>query len=96
MAFVTADVDRDPGTLMASAVAGDDEAFSRIVATHHEDMRPVCAGVSPGSGGESSISLGPARAGSYCPPARPRYLEPQRADHCEQRRDGEPWPGPKR
>jgi RNA polymerase sigma factor (sigma-70 family) len=42
MAFVTADVDHDPGTLLASAAAGDEEAFSRIVASHHEDMRRVC------------------------------------------------------
>jgi hypothetical protein len=42
MAFVTTDLDHDPGSLMASAAAGDDEAFSRIVATHHEDMRRVC------------------------------------------------------
>ena len=42
MAFVTTDLDLDPATLMTSAAAGDDEAFSRIVATHHEDMRRVC------------------------------------------------------
>ncbi len=35
-------IDTDLGGTVASAVAGDDLAFERIVATHHEDMRRVC------------------------------------------------------
>jgi RNA polymerase sigma factor (sigma-70 family) len=35
-------VDRDLVGIVASAAAGDDVAFARIVATHHEDMRRVC------------------------------------------------------
>lgn len=35
-------VDRDASVLVESAVAGDDIAFERIVAAHHEDMRRVC------------------------------------------------------
>ncbi len=32
----------DLGGTVASAVAGDDLAFERIIAAHHEDMRRVC------------------------------------------------------
>jgi RNA polymerase sigma factor (sigma-70 family) len=35
-------VDRDLIRVVASAAAGDDVAFARIVAAHHEDMRRVC------------------------------------------------------
>ena len=33
---------RDDAADIAPAVAGDDAAFARIVAAHHEDMRRVC------------------------------------------------------
>jgi RNA polymerase sigma factor (sigma-70 family) len=36
----------DPRVLIASAAAGDVEAFAEIVARHHEDMRRVCVVVS--------------------------------------------------
>ena len=35
-------IDRDLIGVVASAAAGDDVAFARIVAAHHEDMRRVC------------------------------------------------------
>lgn len=35
--------DQDLGEVIASAVAGDELAFARIVAAYHEDMRRVCA-----------------------------------------------------
>ena len=35
--------DPDLGGIIASAVAGDEYAFARLVAAYHEDMRRVCA-----------------------------------------------------
>jgi RNA polymerase sigma factor (sigma-70 family) len=35
-------VDQDLVGVVASAAAGDDVAFARIVAAHHDDMRRVC------------------------------------------------------
>ncbi len=32
----------DAGDLIASAAAGDEFAFRRIIAAHHDDMRRVC------------------------------------------------------
>jgi len=40
---MTRAVDRESGGDIDLAVAGDEVAFARIVATHHEDMRRVCA-----------------------------------------------------
>lgn len=34
---------RDAGNLIASASAGDEIAFRRIIAEHHDDMRRVCS-----------------------------------------------------
>jgi len=39
---MTGAVDTDLGTAIEAAAAGDDVAFARIVAAHHEDMRRVC------------------------------------------------------
>jgi len=35
--------EQDLGVMIASAVAGDEYAFARIVAAYHEDMRRVCS-----------------------------------------------------
>ena len=43
MEAMTRAADRDLMTIIASAAAGDDVAFGRIVAAHHDDMRLVCA-----------------------------------------------------
>lgn len=40
---VTKAADRDTGEVVDLAASGDVVAFARIVATHHEDMRRVCA-----------------------------------------------------
>ena len=37
--------DNERGDVLASAAAGDEFAFRRIVAEHHEDMRRVCLAV---------------------------------------------------
>jgi RNA polymerase sigma-70 factor (ECF subfamily) len=42
MGSVAGTVDRDLEGVVASAAAGDDVAFARIVAAHHDDMRRVC------------------------------------------------------
>jgi len=39
---MTGAVDADLGVAIEAAAAGDDVAFARIVAAHHEDMRRVC------------------------------------------------------
>ena len=39
---MTGVVDRDLVVAVKAAAAGDDTAFARIVAAHHEDMRRVC------------------------------------------------------
>ena len=36
----------DAGDLIKSAAAGDESAFRRIIATHHDDMRRVCQAIS--------------------------------------------------
>jgi RNA polymerase sigma factor (sigma-70 family) len=43
MEAVTRSTDSDLGATVASAVAGDEYAFARLVAAYHEDMRRVCA-----------------------------------------------------
>jgi len=43
MEAMTRATDQDPDAVIASAAAGDEIAFGRIVAAHHEDMRRVCA-----------------------------------------------------
>ena len=43
MEAVTRFAQPDAGDLIASAAAGDEYAFRRIIAAHHEDMRRVCA-----------------------------------------------------
>lgn len=40
---MTRAADPDAGAVIALAASGDDVAFARIVAAHHEDMRRVCA-----------------------------------------------------
>jgi len=46
MEVVTRMVDRDRIDVLASAVAGDEVAFRRIISLHHEDMRRVCLAIS--------------------------------------------------
>jgi len=36
---------RQEASLLASAVAGDEVAFRRIIAAHHDDMRKVCMAI---------------------------------------------------
>jgi RNA polymerase sigma-70 factor, ECF subfamily len=43
MGAMTQTVDRQEASLLASATAGDEIAFRRMIATHHEDMRRVAA-----------------------------------------------------
>jgi RNA polymerase sigma factor (sigma-70 family) len=43
MEAMTRTADHDLTEVIASAVAGDDVAFARIVATHHGEMHRVCA-----------------------------------------------------
>ena len=40
---MTRATDQHPDAVIASAAAGDEIAFGRIVAANHEDMRRVCA-----------------------------------------------------
>jgi len=42
MEVVTRMADRDRKDMLASAVAGDELAFHRIISENHEDMRRVC------------------------------------------------------
>ena len=42
MEAVTRLAQHDPGDLIASAATGDEYAFRRIIAAHHDDMRRVC------------------------------------------------------
>jgi RNA polymerase sigma-70 factor (ECF subfamily) len=42
MEAVTRLAQQDAGDLVASAAAGDEYAFRRIIAAHHDDMRRVC------------------------------------------------------
>ena len=37
--------DRRTADVLASAAAGDEFAFRRIIATHHDDMRKVCMAI---------------------------------------------------
>jgi len=46
MEAVTRTADRRQSDMLASAVAGSEAAFRRIIATHHEDMRRVCLAIS--------------------------------------------------
>jgi RNA polymerase sigma-70 factor (ECF subfamily) len=46
MGAMTQTVGRRDAGLLASAVAGDEYAFRRIVAAHHDDMRKVCMAIS--------------------------------------------------
>jgi RNA polymerase sigma factor (sigma-70 family) len=50
MEAVTRSTDPDLGATVASAVAGDEFAFARLVAAYHEDMRRVCAMVTRDDG----------------------------------------------
>jgi RNA polymerase sigma-70 factor, ECF subfamily len=43
MGAMTQTAGRQDAGLIASAAAGDEIAFRRLIATHHEDMRRVCA-----------------------------------------------------
>jgi DNA-directed RNA polymerase specialized sigma24 family protein len=43
MGAMTQTVGRQDAALIASAAAGDEIAFRRIIAAHHEDIRRVCA-----------------------------------------------------
>jgi RNA polymerase sigma-70 factor (ECF subfamily) len=46
MEAVTRLTQHDAGDLIASAAAGDEFAFRRIIAAHHDDMRRVCQAIS--------------------------------------------------
>ena len=46
MEAVTRLAQRDVDDLLASAAAGDEFAFRRIIAAHHDDMRRVCQAIS--------------------------------------------------
>jgi RNA polymerase sigma-70 factor (ECF subfamily) len=46
MEAVTRLTQPDVGDLIASAAAGDEFAFRRIIAAHHDDMRRVCQAIS--------------------------------------------------
>ena len=46
MEAVTRLAQPDAGDLIASAAAGDEFAFRRIIAAHHDDMRRVCQAIS--------------------------------------------------
>jgi RNA polymerase sigma-70 factor (ECF subfamily) len=46
MEAVTRAADRQRTDMLASAAAGDEFAFRRIIATHHDDMRRVCLAIS--------------------------------------------------
>jgi RNA polymerase sigma-70 factor (ECF subfamily) len=43
MEALTRIAERDPANVIAAAAAGDEEAFQRIIAEHHDAMRRVCA-----------------------------------------------------
>ena len=45
MGAMTGTVNRQDAGLLASAVAGDEIAFRRIIAAHHEDMRRICRAI---------------------------------------------------
>ena len=45
MGAMTRTVDRQDAGLLASAVAGDEIAFRRIIVAHHEDMRRICRAI---------------------------------------------------
>ena len=45
MGAMTRTVDRQDAGLLASAVAGDEIAFCRIIVAHHEDMRRTCRSI---------------------------------------------------
>ncbi len=45
MGAMTRTADRQDADLLASAVAGDEIAFRRIIAAHHEDMRRICRAI---------------------------------------------------
>lgn len=46
MEAVTGTADRQQSDMLASATAGDEFAFRRIIAAHHDDMRRVCLAIS--------------------------------------------------
>jgi RNA polymerase sigma-70 factor (ECF subfamily) len=46
MGAMTQTAGRQEAGLLASAAAGDEVAFRRIIAAHHEDMRRVCLAIS--------------------------------------------------
>jgi RNA polymerase sigma-70 factor (ECF subfamily) len=46
MEAVTLTADRQQTDMLASATAGDEFAFRRIIAAHHDDMRRVCLAIS--------------------------------------------------
>ena len=46
MEAVTRTADRQRTDMLASAAAGDEFAFRRIIAAHHDDMRRVCLAIS--------------------------------------------------
>jgi RNA polymerase sigma factor (sigma-70 family) len=58
MEAMTKAADREAGGIIALAASGDDVAFARIVAAHHEDMRRVCAVVC----GDDSVAEEAAQA----------------------------------
>ena len=43
MEAMTGSAEQDIGSIVASAAAGDEYAFARLVAAYHEDMRRVCS-----------------------------------------------------
>jgi RNA polymerase sigma-70 factor (ECF subfamily) len=45
MGAMTRTVDRQDAGLLASALAGDEVAFRRIIVAHHEDMRRICRAI---------------------------------------------------
>lgn len=46
MGAMTQTAGRQDARVLASAAAGDEIAFRRIIATHHEDMRRICLAIS--------------------------------------------------
>jgi hypothetical protein len=66
MTVLTSMVDTDLVRSVADAAAGDEVAFARIVAAHHEDMRRVCVVVT------GDPHLWPVDLGYSCPAWQPR------------------------
>ena len=81
----------DAGDLIASAAAGDEYAFRRIIAAHHDDMRRVCSHVA----GDRAIADGRAgRVGHRVEEAgqRPRTREAATLAHGGRGQRGEAAP----